>query len=252
MFSFWRLACFFCPGEHTFGDETYDSALDVPERAAGCSFPCELCNVVFSSVEDLKTHRKCHGKGPKEFTCEVCHTEYVNMDQLKTHMLLFHGEEFKHLCFECGRGFKSYPSYNNHKRLFHRPDSKCPVCDICGKIFPFESSLRHHYKRHSEVRAYVCNLCGKSYKHKGKLKMHNCLALVPPPPSLPPPSPPQLWEKMGRQNTNTTLVNINHWNINTQYRYATQNSQLSCLATTTTTTTERNKNSYITLVNMDQ
>ncbi|XP_021368299.1 zinc finger and BTB domain-containing protein 49-like isoform X29 [Mizuhopecten yessoensis] len=140
----------------------------------GSSFPCEICNIVFSSPEDLKTHQKSHRNGPEEYTCEVCHTEYADSYQQKTHMMQTHGQEFKHFCFECGRGFRSYPSFNNHKRLFHRPDLQCPICDICRKIYPFQNTLDNHYKKHSEVRSFNCNQCGKSYKHKKTLKEHPC------------------------------------------------------------------------------
>ncbi|XP_033753460.1 protein sister of odd and bowel-like isoform X14 [Pecten maximus] len=162
-------------GKPSFGDETFDCSTDLSDRMSSFSFPCEICQVVYSSAEDLKTHLRSHGVSPVVNSCEICHVAFSSGENLKTHMNQSHGEEFKYMCFDCGRGFTSYSSFNNHQRLFHRADLKCPVCNICWKIFPFESNLRYHYKKHSEVREYVCQHCGKSYKHKGKLKMHNCL-----------------------------------------------------------------------------
>ncbi|XP_021368285.1 protein sister of odd and bowel-like isoform X16 [Mizuhopecten yessoensis] len=168
-------------GRPSFGDETYDSSVDMSDRMSSFAFPCEICRVVYSSAEDLKTHHRCHRVGPEVISCEICHVVVSSGEHLKEHMTQSHTEEFKYLCFDCGRGFTSYSSYNNHQRLFHRADLKCPVCNICWKIFPFESNLRYHYKKHSEVREYTCEHCGKSYKHKGKLKMHNCLMSGQPP-----------------------------------------------------------------------
>ncbi|XP_060086420.1 protein sister of odd and bowel-like isoform X11 [Ylistrum balloti] len=162
-------------GKSSFGDETFECSVDMSDRMSNFSFPCEICRLVYSSAEDLRTHRRSHSDDPLVHSCEICHITLSSANHLKTHMTLSHAEQFKYLCFDCGRGFTSYSSFNNHQRLFHRADLKCPVCDICWKIFPFESNLRYHYKRHSEVREYACQHCGKSYKHKGKLKMHNCL-----------------------------------------------------------------------------
>ncbi|XP_069132913.1 myoneurin-like isoform X9 [Argopecten irradians] len=167
-------------GQLPIGDETLDCSTDLSGWMSSF-YPCEICRVAYSSAEDLKTHQRGHRVSPDDAnTCEICQTKLSSADILKKHMIQSHASEFKFLCFECGRGFASYSSFNNHQRLFHRPDITCPVCDICHKVFPFESNLRYHYKKHSEVREYVCQLCGKSYKHKGKLKTHNCLMVGQP------------------------------------------------------------------------
>lgn len=140
----------------------------------GTSFPCEFCRLVYSSADDLKTHHKSHQTGPEEYHCEVCQTQFDNFESLKHHMRQAHGPQFKHLCFDCGRAFKSYDSINNHRRLFHRPGLICPICDICGKIFPFESFLQSHYKRHVGVKEFKCGNCGKLFKYKQSFKGHIC------------------------------------------------------------------------------
>ncbi|XP_060086416.1 myoneurin-like isoform X7 [Ylistrum balloti] len=141
---------------------------------ADCDYLCRICNIVYSTKEDLKTHNKVHSKGPRQYNCEVCQTQHPDQVLLKEHLLKCHGDKYKFFCFECGRAFKSYASTNNHDRLFHRPNTNCPVCDLCGKIFPFESSLKIHYAKHSQVRPFLCQICGKSYKHKQSLKEHIC------------------------------------------------------------------------------
>ncbi|XP_021368290.1 zinc finger protein Gfi-1-like isoform X20 [Mizuhopecten yessoensis] len=157
-----------------YGGERSHASTDYSERILGGSFPCEICNIVYTSAEDLKTHRKCHRISPNEFSCEICRVEFENLDKLETHMLQIHEQQFKHLCLQCGRGFNSYSSFNNHNRLFHRADLTCPVCEICRKIFPFESNLRNHYKKHSDMKEYACQTCGKSFKYKQSLKEHGC------------------------------------------------------------------------------
>ncbi|XP_021368275.1 zinc finger and BTB domain-containing protein 49-like isoform X7 [Mizuhopecten yessoensis] len=161
-------------GHGSLGQERFDAPADMLGRIGGNSFPCDMCEIVYSSVEDLKTHQKCHRNGPAEYRCEICCGVLVNSDQLHGHMMNLHKNQFKHMCYDCGRGFNCYTSFNNHNRLFHRTDLKCPVCKICKKIFPFESNLRQHSIKHSGVREFKCDNCGKSFKYKHTLKEHMC------------------------------------------------------------------------------
>lgn len=135
---------------------------------------CPVCNIVYPTSEDLKTHGRSHKEGPHIHLCALCDVDCGTLENLKGHLYSQHGSKFKHFCFDCGRAFKSYPSFNSHERLFHRSDTKCPVCELCGKIFPFESSLKLHLKKHSELRPFICRICGKSYKHKANLASHTC------------------------------------------------------------------------------
>lgn len=157
--------------QHHIKSSTFDKEMssDLFDKSA---YTCTECGIVYSTAADLESHERTHVQGPTKYDCLLCHTNYVSRENLRMHMESSHGHEYKFFCFECGRGFKSYPSQNNHDRLFHRSDTVCPVCDICGKIFPFESKLQAHMKKHSQDRPYVCPVCGKSYKHHQNLKDH--------------------------------------------------------------------------------
>lgn len=148
--------------------------LDVVEK-----YSCTMCGLVYSTKVDLESHERAHNVGTKTYTCALCHHSFDTKTILQKHMVLNHGQEYKLFCFECGRGFKSYPSLNNHDRLFHRSDTNCPVCDFCGKIFPFESKLQAHLKKHSQDRPCVCSVCGKAYKHQQNLKDHIATCTAP-------------------------------------------------------------------------
>ncbi|XP_033753453.1 protein sister of odd and bowel-like isoform X8 [Pecten maximus] len=161
-------------GHGSLGQERSEASKEFLGRITGNSFPCEICRIVYSSLEDLKTHQKCHRNGPEEFRCEVCCVVFPSSDQLHIHMMELHRHQFKHMCCDCGRVFNCYTSFNNHNRLFHRADLKCPVCMICRKIFPFESNLRQHSIKHSGAREFRCDNCGKSFKYKHTLREHIC------------------------------------------------------------------------------
>ncbi|MGH0147329.1 UNVERIFIED_CONTAM: hypothetical protein FKN15_032486 [Acipenser sinensis] len=51
------------------------------------------------------------------------------------------------------------------KSLFH-------ACNICGKSFPFQSSLSQHMRKHTGDKPYKCPYCDHRASQKGNLKIH--------------------------------------------------------------------------------
>lgn len=45
-------------------------------------------------------------------------------------------------------------------------------CNVCGRSFPFQSSLSQHMRRHTGVRPYKCPYCDHRASQKGNLKVH--------------------------------------------------------------------------------
>lgn len=59
--------------------------------------------------------------------------------------------------------------------LVEGEDDKIPGtydCNICGRSFPFLSSLSQHMRRHTGVRPYKCPYCDHRASQKGNLKVH--------------------------------------------------------------------------------
>ncbi|XP_061098120.1 zinc finger protein 516 [Conger conger] len=50
--------------------------------------------------------------------------------------------------------------------------SLCHSCGICGKSFPFQSSLSQHMRKHTGARPYKCPYCEHRASQKGNLKVH--------------------------------------------------------------------------------
>ncbi|XP_030605057.1 zinc finger protein 516 [Archocentrus centrarchus] len=63
----------------------------------------------------------------------------------------------------------------NPKNEIEAEDDKTPGsydCNICGRSFPFLSSLSQHMRRHTGARPYKCPYCDHRASQKGNLKVH--------------------------------------------------------------------------------
>lgn len=74
-----------------------------------------------------------------------------------------------------GRKQKLIPEKYKPVREIEGEDDKVPGafnCNICGRSFPFLSSLSQHMRRHTGARPYKCPYCDHRASQKGNLKVH--------------------------------------------------------------------------------
>ncbi|XP_037302933.1 tigger transposable element-derived protein 4-like [Manduca sexta] len=109
----------------------------VKNKKKGRQFPCYICEAIFSTSQDLKTHSLEH--------------------QVKT----------RHKCEECGRYFKKAFSLRLHSKVHMEKSLKCPLCDL---KFGFKVNLARHMMTHEKT--VQCEMCSDKFHTKFQLKKH--------------------------------------------------------------------------------
>jgi len=101
--------------------------------------------------------------------CVYC-LRLILKDRIQQHLRNEH-PHMSHMCTECGREC-IYPSaLKQHIKEFHLGVREA-MCDLCGKSYPNERSLRKHLKTHAIQREHVCPECGKDFLTSTKLNEH--------------------------------------------------------------------------------
>ncbi|KAJ8708157.1 hypothetical protein PYW08_010523 [Mythimna loreyi] len=79
-------------------------------------------------------------------------------------------------CKKCDMKFKSKVILRNHFKISHKNINAANICDICGKVFTKNSSLRVHLRSHKVKQCPHCFKVLKSHSHFNlHLKNHNIL-----------------------------------------------------------------------------
>ncbi|XP_008582462.1 PREDICTED: zinc finger protein 516 [Galeopterus variegatus] len=64
------------------------------------------------------------------------------------------------------------PSRGSRSHEADGEKAACHSCCICGKSFPFQSSLSQHMRKHTGEKPYKCPYCDHRASQKGNLKIH--------------------------------------------------------------------------------
>lgn len=66
-------------------------------------------------------------------------------------------------------------SFKTQSNLFRHKEYHGGIqfpCNVCGRVYPTNSTLRAHSITHSDLRPHACPLCDKTFKRNQDLKFH--------------------------------------------------------------------------------
>ena len=146
---------------------------------------CQYCGKSLSSRRRVKEHIKHIHKGvPRvpnvktSFPCELCDKVYSRKNFLRNHIMFCHENIRKYQCTTCEKFFASNRGLKKHVESLHgiTTDYKCK---FCSKILKSKWALKNHELIHTGVSPYggvkaqkvLCPTCGKEYLKK-ELSFH--------------------------------------------------------------------------------
>ena len=108
--------------------------------------------------------------GKRQYSCSVCQMIYLTEHSLAKHFQQVRNHGYVKSCAKCGKVFQTPGGYNNHMKMQHG-DGNSLCCPVCHKNMHYESLLRQHMTKHTDVRPYICRYCKKDFKqYNSKLR----------------------------------------------------------------------------------
>ncbi|XP_072751208.1 uncharacterized protein [Anoplolepis gracilipes] len=149
---------------------------DPNERNANIS-----CVEYGSLDEDMRINEKdsmnasaTSDPGTQIHECCECGKVMSNFANLRRHTKIAHRNVKIYDCIECSRMFTRKELYDHHKQLKHNSKTMLQ-CPQCPKSFVFQTNFTYHFRTaHLEKsqNGYACDICGKVFVEEASLKIH--------------------------------------------------------------------------------
>jgi hypothetical protein len=143
---------------------------------------CTICEMTFSSDQELSTHLVSHEATPNDdgsLKCVDCDQLLYGLGALRKHRNKVHVQNISHKfnCNECGQTFPFNKSLKNHILIHHPTDeylqSVSSQCEECNQMFETAQGLNQHQLICLETpNSFPCKECSSNWTSATSLKKH--------------------------------------------------------------------------------
>ncbi|XP_064101733.1 gastrula zinc finger protein xFG20-1-like [Macrobrachium nipponense] len=142
-------------------------------------FQCNRCNEAFKYQYLLVSHKRQVHQGQNAlFQCQVCNMEFSGLQELKRHMMTHSGASM-YTCHLCGQGFSDRPSLKAHIVTHGGSAERSNKCETCNVEFVSKSELTRHIVKYQgtcnpnkSAEGVRCATCGEDLANLEALKEH--------------------------------------------------------------------------------
>ncbi|CRK98347.1 CLUMA_CG011707, isoform B [Clunio marinus] len=132
------------------------------------NFMCQTCGASFKTLNCLKNHSRLHNN--IFYYCDLCPSRFKGKHELRCHMDAIHLGRKDHICQICGKAFSRDKTLRQH--LMYHLNERNIVCEVCGFKTVNRPKMARHMKSHTGERNYECSICGKRFLYSYNVTAH--------------------------------------------------------------------------------
>ncbi|XP_037624557.1 zinc finger protein 423 isoform X2 [Sebastes umbrosus] len=157
------------PKRHRLGGDS------TPSMGSNGDYPCNQCDLRFSSFEGFQTHLKSHLEMLlRRQSCPQCNKEdFESQEALLQHLTVHYTTtSTQYVCESCDKQFSSVDDLQKHLLDMHT--FVLYHCTLCQEVFDSKVSIQVHLavKHSNEKKLFRCTACAWDFRKESDLQIH--------------------------------------------------------------------------------
>lgn len=128
---------------------------------------CEICNIIFSSENELVIHKNSKQHKSVRIQCAIC--KRLLTSQLYRKHLVRHESSCHHVCEVCGKMYRKDNLIRHLQLHTLELPYQCKICPYKGR---FPESLKMHMCSHTGQKPFSCDKCQLRFLTRSNLNRH--------------------------------------------------------------------------------